>query len=77
MEITKTQKDLIEKVTEQYKPYIQALRTPDLKSQTPIDNYKVIYNAIIIACEYTWRGKNRGKRSNPISCREPFKGAFE
>lgn len=57
MEITKTQKDLIEKVTEQYKPYIQALRTPDLKSQTPIDNYKVIYNAIIIACEYTGAAK--------------------
>lgn len=57
MEITKTQKDLIEKVTERYKPYIQALRTPDLKSQTPIDNYKAIYNAIIIACEYTGAAK--------------------
>lgn len=53
MEIATQDKDLINKVTAQYQPYILAQRTPDLKSQSRFDNLKSIYKSIVLATEYT------------------------
>lgn len=64
MEITTTKTDLIEKITAQYQPYIQAMRTPDLKSQAPIDNYKSIYKSVLLAIEYTGSLKNEEDNAN-------------
>ena len=50
MEIAK-QTDLIEQVAAQYRPYIEALRTPDLKSQKRSDNLNHIYKSIVLAME--------------------------
>lgn len=50
MEIAK-ETDLLEKVAAQYRPYIEALRTPDLKSQKRSDNLNHIYKSIVLAME--------------------------
>lgn len=46
MEVT-INNQLIDKVSEQYKPYIEALRTPTLKSQDKGSCLKFIYSALI------------------------------
>ncbi len=52
MEIAK-QNDLIDKISEQYRPYILALRTPDLKSTHKTDKIKAIIMALVKATSLT------------------------
>jgi hypothetical protein len=52
MEIAK-QNDLIDKISEQYRPYILALRTTDLKSTHKTDNIKAITLAVVKATSLT------------------------
>lgn len=58
------QGDLIQKVTAQYRPYIEAMRTPALSTSNDIENLKSIYKSIIVACEYLGSAKNEDEQTN-------------
>lgn len=51
MELTK-QTDLIEKISAQYKPYIEALRTPTIKDTNRVDCLKHIYASLQLSMSY-------------------------
>lgn len=51
MELTK-QEDLIDKISAQYRPYIEALRTPTLKDTNRVDALKHIYASIQLSISY-------------------------
>lgn len=42
------QEDLINKISQQYQPYIKALRTPDLRSQSRSSNLAAILNSLVL-----------------------------
>jgi IS1 family transposase len=68
MEITK-QTDLIEKVSAHYRPYIEALRTPDLKSKDSATNLFEILQALIQTTALT--GKiNEDKNVDKFICEQ-------
>lgn len=73
MELTKT--DIISKVSAQYRPYIEALRTPNLKDSNRVDNLKAIYTALITATTYTG-AKNEDNGANKFLSEKFYEEIF-
>ena len=73
MELTKT--DIISKGSAQYRPYIEALRTPNLKDSNRVDNLKAIYTALITATTYTG-AKNEDNGANKFLSEKFYEEIF-